>query len=259
MGVVNITPDSFSDGGRFFHTKAAIERAVELQAEGADIIDIGGESTRPGAEWVSLSEELRRVIPVIETLAGELTIPISIDTSKPGVASRALAAGAGVVNDISGLQSEEMMKIIAQNNAGVIIMHMKGTPADMQRNPEYDHVIGEITEFLQKRKSSAIVHGIDEAQIALDPGIGFGKRLQDNLEILQQLRCFKKLASPLLVGPSRKSFIGTLTGLVVDERLEGTLASVVLAAANGADIVRVHDVAAVKRALLVADAIVRRN
>lgn len=259
MGVVNVTPDSFSDGGRFFTPDAATERALQLQEDGADIVDIGGESSRPGAHPVSESEELNRVLPVTDALAASLRVPISIDTYKAGVALRAIGAGASIVNDISGLRDENMVEIVAQNQTGVVIMHMKGTPANMQRHPVYKDAIAEISAFLLKQKKTAIAGGIEPERIALDPGIGFGKRLQDNLDILQRLNLFASLESPLLIGVSRKSFIGTLLNQAVDERLEGTLASVVLAAAKGADIVRVHDVKAVRRALTVADSIVKTH
>jgi dihydropteroate synthase len=254
VGVLNVTPDSFSDGGRFFVESAAIEHAMRLAEEGADIIDIGGESTRPGSDSVPVDEELRRVIPVIEALVAKTKIPISIDTYKSTVAKRALEAGATIVNDISGLTSDpEMVDVAANHDASVIIMHMKGTPKTMQVDPEYDDVVEEVKTFLQEQVRVALDHGI--SQIIIDPGIGFGKKLEHNLEIFGRLEELAEIGYPLMVGPSRKSFIGTILNLPVDSRLEGTAAAVAASILKGANLVRVHDVQAMKRVAQVVDAI----
>jgi dihydropteroate synthase len=254
VGVLNVTPDSFSDGGRFFVESAAIEHAMRLAEEGADIIDIGGESTRPGSDSVPVDEELRRVIPVIEALVAKTKIPISIDTYKSSVAKRALEAGATIVNDISGLTSDpEMVDVAANHDASVIIMHMKGTPKTMQVDPEYDDVVEEVKTFLQEQARVALDHGI--SQIIIDPGIGFGKKLEHNLEIFGRLEELAEIGYPLMVGPSRKSFIGTILNLPVDSRLEGTAAAVAASILKGANLVRVHDVQAMKRVAQVVDAI----
>jgi dihydropteroate synthase len=260
MGIVNVTPDSFSGDGLGADVGAAVERGLRMVEEGADILDIGGESTRPGSEAVSVDEELRRVIPVIEGIARRSSAPISIDTYKARVAREALAAGACIVNDITGLRSDAKMPEVArQAGAAVIVMHMQGTPRTMQDNPHYDDVIGEISAFLKQQADAALAAGIARDQIVVDPGIGFGKNLEHNLEILRRLAGFKALGYPVLVGPSRKRFIGTILDLPVDQRLEGTAAAVALAIANGADIVRVHDVAQMVRVARVADAIARRT
>ena len=254
MGILNVTPDSFSDAGHFHDLNKAVEQALLIEQEGADLIDIGGESTRPGSEPVTENEELDRVIPVIEKLVPLLKIPISIDTYKSGVAAKALNAGAKIVNDISGLQFDpEMAKVVANNNAGIVIMHIKGTPRDMQKNPQYTDLIEEIIDYFHKSITIAHQAGIDNRQIVIDPGIGFGKKLQDNFEIIKELRQFQSLNCPVLVGPSRKSFIGNTLGLPVDQRLEGTIASCVACILNGANILRVHDVKQIKRAAIIAD------
>ena len=253
LGILNVTPDSFSDGNLFLDPAKAINHAKKMVEDGADIIDIGGESTKPGSEAVSEEEELRRVLPVLELLLKEIAIPISIDTTKPKVAEACLQLGASLVNDVTGLRNEEMVKVVARYAAPVVIMHMKGTSKDMQKNPAYEDVIGEIQEFFKERIRAATVAGIRD--IILDPGIGFGKTTEHNVEILKRLKEFEKFGHPLLVGTSRKSFIGNITGLPVQERLEGTLASTVIAVMNGASFVRVHDVKECKRALQIADAI----
>lgn len=254
MGVLNITPDSFSDGGKFFDTEKAVEHALQMIQDGADIIDIGGESTKPGSDPVSESEEIRRVKPVIESLVKETSVPISIDTYKPRVAEECLRAGARIINDVSGLRNEEMIKVVAQYKVPVVIMHMKGTPKNMQENPVYEDLVGEIKEFFRERIQAARETGIQD--VILDPGIGFGKTLEHNLQILKRLGEFKELGYPILVGTSRKSFIGKLTGdAPAEQRLEGSLASMVIAVMNGATIVRVHDVKPAKKAVQVADAI----
>lgn len=252
MGILNVTPDSFFDGGRWNEPAAAVEHGLKLWKQGADIIDVGGESTRPGSEPVSEEEERRRVVPVIERLAAEGVL-VSVDTSKAAVAEAALRAGARIVNDITGLADPKCAKIAAQFGAAVVIMHIKGTPKTMQENPEYDDLMAEITGALRRRVKES---GIAEDRIILDPGIGFGKRPEHNVEILRRLREFRSLGFPVLVGTSRKSFIGHLLGgRPVGERLIGTLATVCASVANGADIVRVHDVAEAVDAVRIADAL----
>jgi len=255
MGILNVTPDSFAGDGTGGNLGKAVERAVGMEKEGADIIDIGGESTRPGAEPVDEQTELERVLPVIEAVVGRIKIPVSIDTRKPGVARAAIEAGARIVNDISGLSDKEMAKLCAGKRVPVIIMHMKGSPRTMQDDPKYDDVVGEIMHHLSNRAEDAVAAGIEERQIAIDPGIGFGKRLDDNLEILRRLAEFKTLGHPIVIGASRKNFIGTITGLPVEQRLEGSIAAACAAALNGADVIRCHDVRETRLALQVADAI----
>ena len=254
MGILNVTPDSFSDGGRYFTVDSAVEHAMKMIEDGADIIDVGGESTRPGSEPVPLEEELRRVIPVIKEIVKRTDVPISIDTYKSEVARQALDNGAVIVNDISGLRfDEKMVEVIAQYNASVVIMHIKGTPKTMQQNPCYDDVISEIYGYLSEGIERAQSYGIK--QIIVDPGIGFGKRLVDNLEIIRRLREFKSLGYPILIGVSRKSFIGNILNLPVEERLEGTAGAVAISVWNGANIVRVHDVKEMTRVVRIVDAI----
>jgi len=256
MGVLNITPDSFSDGGLFLDTNKAVAHGLRLAEEGADIIDIGGESSRPGSDPISLTEELDRVIPVITELKQKTDVLISIDTMKAGVAEGALDAGADIINDISALRVDpDMALLAAERRAPVILMHMLGTPKTMQDNPAYDNVLSQIHTFFEERIDYAVTQGIKKSKLILDPGIGFGKRLQDNLVLLKELSFFADLNLPLLIGPSRKSFIGAILDLPVTQRLEGTLASTTAAILNGAHIVRVHDVAAVRKAVLVTDAI----
>jgi len=256
MGILNITPDSFSDGGRFLNSEAALSHALQMAEDGADIIDIGGESTRPGAGQVSREVEKSRVIPVIESIRLRSDICISIDTSKAAVAEKAIAAGADIINDISGLQFDKRMKNIAsESHSPVIIMHMKGTPRNMQKNPHYDNLIEEIVAFFQERVKFCNRNGIKNKNIILDPGIGFGKSVQDNFELLRELDQLIKIGFPVLTGPSRKSFIGKILGSTVDDRFEGTAAAVTASILNGAKIVRVHDVKEMKRATLIADEI----
>jgi len=256
MGILNVTPDSFSDGGQYLDHELAVRRGMAMVDEGADIIDIGGESTRPGSEAISGEEELRRVLPVIERLAKSTSIPVSIDTVKPLVAQRALEAGAVIVNDISGLHGDPAMAaVIAGHNASIVIMHMKGTPKSMQVDPSYEDVVEEISQYLREGILTAEQHGIE--QIVVVPGIGFGKTLSHNLEIIRRLREFERLDYPVMVGPSRKSFIGRVLGLEVDERLEGTAAAVAASVMNGANLVRVHDVREMKRVVQMTDAIMR--
>jgi len=258
MGVLNITPDSFSDGGRFLKTDDAIRRAEALAEEGADLIDVGGESSRPGSDPVPVEEEIRRVVPVIEQLANRLPIPISIDTYKADVARRAVAAGARIINDISALRFDpEMARLAAREGVPVVLMHMQGTPKDMQAHPVYTDVIREITEFFEARIRFAEQAGIARERIVLDPGIGFGKTTDHNLEILARLDEFRSAGRPLLIGPSRKSFIGRVLGLPVEERLEGTAAAAAVGILNGASILRVHDVRAMGRVARMVEAIER--
>lgn len=258
MGILNVTPDSFSDGGLFAEVEAAVEHARNMVAQGADIIDVGGESSRPGADTVSVEAEKDRVLPVIERLVETVEVPISIDTYKSPVARDALSMGACIVNDITALRGDpEMASVVAEAGAPVILMHMKGTPKDMQIDPHYDFLISEITSFLRNRIQAAIDAGIPQNQIIIDPGIGFGKKVEHNLEIIRRLREFRSLGKPILIGTSRKSFIGKVLGLSIDDRLEGTAASIAVAIANGADIVRVHDVKEAARVVRMTDAIVR--
>jgi dihydropteroate synthase len=258
MGILNVTPDSFSDGGLYSDPERAVEHALEMVDAGADIVDVGGESTRPGAEPVSAQEERRRVVPVIRALRRQSDVLISIDTYKAEVAQVAVDAGADIVNDISGLGFDERMPgVVATSGAGLVLMHIKGTPRTMQRNPVYGDVIGEISDYFAGRLGKAEEAGISREQVVLDPGIGFGKQLEHNLEILRRLKEFRRLGRPLLVGPSRKSFIGAILDLPPDQRLEGTAAAVALCVAGGADIVRVHDVPEMTRVVRVADAVVR--
>ena len=256
MGVLNVTPDSFFDGGKYAEKNSAVERGLALESEGADIIDIGGESTRPGADPVTEAEELERVIPVIEGLSSELQIPISIDTYKASVAEAAIQAGADIVNDVSAMRMDvHMMEVVAHYKVPVILMHMKGEPKNMQRNPVYKNLMDELYLFFEDRIEAAKNAGIPEDRIIIDPGIGFGKRLWDNYEILQRLTEFKGLGCPVLVGPSRKSFIGKVLNLPAEERLEGTAAAVAACVAGGSQIIRVHDVRQMLRVVQIADLI----
>lgn len=259
MGIVNVTPDSFSDGGAFLERERAIAQAEMLAEQGADILDIGGESTRPGSDPVPLEEELRRTIPVIESVAKRVSVPISIDSYKSGVVQRALDAGASMVNDISGLCFDPgMARLVAAYRVPVIVMHIRGTPKHMQENPVYDALIPEITDFFRQRIAVAGEAGIPEELIIIDPGIGFGKTFDHNLRIIRDLREFGCLGRPIAVGVSRKAFLGKiLGGAPVTERLEGTAAAVAASVLNGAHIVRVHDVKEMARVAKVADAIVR--
>jgi dihydropteroate synthase len=257
MGILNVTPDSFSDGGRFTTLESAKKRAVEMRAEGADIIDVGGESTRPGAEPVSVQEEAARVVPVVEVLSRCLDIPISIDTYKADVARRAIDAGATIVNDISGLRFDKTMaSTVARSGAGLILMHIKGTPRNMQKDPSYENIMLEISRYLRKSARIAEQADIAPGNIAIDPGIGFGKKLNHNFIILHKLAYLQRLDYPILIGPSRKSFIGKTLNLPETDRVEGTLAAVAVGIANGAHIVRVHDIREVKRAAVITDRIV---
>lgn len=257
MGILNITPDSFSDGGLFYEPERALEHALKMVEDGADIVDIGGESTRPGSEPLPEEEEIRRVVPVIKRLSAQIKVPISIDTYKSRVARAAIEAGASIVNDISGLRFDpEMKKVVAEYKVPVVIMHIKGTPKTMQLNPTYEALIPEIMDYLREGIMIAKEAGIPEELIIIDPGIGFGKTFEHNLEIINNLREFTYLERPILVGPSRKAFIGKILGDVPPlMRFEGTLAAVAISAYNGANIVRVHDVPETVKVLKVVDAI----
>ena len=255
MGVLNITPDSFSDGGAFLSPADALAQAERLVSEGADILDIGGESTRPGAEPITEAEELRRVLPVIEGVVGRLNVPVSIDTRRPEVARACLQAGVAMVNDVTGLRDPAMAPVVAEAGAALTIMHMKGEPSTMASEAHYVDLIGEVKVYLLERAATARDAGIET--VIVDPGIGFAKDLEQNLEVLRRLHEFTDLGYPLLVGPSRKRFLGALTGREPMDRLEATLSAVAACVLNGADIVRVHDVAACKQAVIVADAIKR--
>lgn len=252
MGIVNVTPDSFSGDGVGDDAEAAISRGKAMFSAGADLVDIGGESTRPGAESVPTDVELRRITGVIEVLSTHRPGRISVDTCKPEVAERALFAGASMINDVTGLRDPRMLEVAVEHDASVVIMHMKGEPRTMQKAPQYRDVVSEVSVFLQERIGAAEDAGIRPDRIMVDPGIGFGKNLDHNLEIIARLRELKTLGKPIVIGVSRKSFIGRLTGLPPEGRLEGSLAAAVLAVRNGADIVRVHDVAETVRALTVA-------
>lgn len=255
MGVVNVTPDSFSDGGLYLDPEKAIAHGIELVGDGAEILDVGGESTRPGAEEVEVGEELRRVVPVIEGLA-DLEVEISVDTSKAAVAAAALDAGAGIVNDVTALRGDAAMAALcAERGATVILMHMAGSPRTMQEEPRYEDVVAEVRAFLAERLEAALAAGIAAERIWLDPGIGFGKSAEHNLELLRRLSELSELGRPLVIGTSRKSFIGSFDGSEASERLGGTIASSILAATEGAEVLRVHDVAEVRQALTVATAV----
>jgi dihydropteroate synthase len=258
MGILNVTPDSFSDGGRFLDRATAVAHATRMVDDGADFLDVGGESTRPGSTSVSADEELERVHPVIERLA-ELhpAIPISIDTRKADVAAEALDAGATIVNDVSGGADAAMFDVVRDREAAVVLMHMQGDPTTMQEDPHYDDVVGEVHEYLRQRIEAAELAGIDPERIAIDPGIGFGKDLDQNLHLMHGVGALLDLGRPVLVGPSRKKFIGTILDLPGEERVEGTVGAVVWMVARGAHLVRVHDVKEVVRALRVSDAIAR--
>ena len=264
MGIVNVTPDSFSDGGKFAATNLAIEQALKLADEGADILDIGGESTRPNATPVSLQEELDRVIPVIKGLVNQIHIPISIDTYKPQVMQAAIAAGASMVNDVRALKEDGALEIVEKSNVGVCLMHMQGTPQTMQQNPQYNDVVHDVKVFLAARLLASINGGIGRSRILVDPGFGFGKTREHNILLLKNLESFVDLCQPLLVGLSRKSVLGQIasgqaTGSDVDARLYASIAASVLAAQKGAKILRVHDVKATVEALKVVAALQKTN
>jgi dihydropteroate synthase len=260
MGVVNVTPDSFSDGGKFFETDAAVAQALALVEQGADILDIGGESTRPGAQPVNETEELRRVIPVIEKLAAKAEVPLSIDTMKPSVARAALQTGANIINDIAANRADDAMwKIVAEFRAGYICVHAQGPPQTMQKNPVYADVVREVGEFFSERLERLSTCGVAADQVVLDVGIGFGKTLEHNLQLLANLQSFTTMARPLLIGVSRKSFIGKLLGAKLDDRLPASLACASLAIASGVQIIRTHDAAETVQAVRTTEAILARK
>ncbi len=257
MGILNVTPDSFSDGGKFLDQRAAIEHGLRMVDDGADLVDVGGESTRPGSDPVSADEERDRVVPVVEALASKVRVPISIDTRKPSVAKAALDVGATIVNDVSGGRDPEMFDVVREARAGMVLMHMKGEPKTMQETPHYDDVVGEVHEYLRERIEAAAFAGFEPERLCVDPGIGFGKDLEHNLTLLHHLDALLDLGRPVLVGPSRKRFIGTLLDLPDDQRVEGTAGAVAWLVARGAHIVRVHDVKEIVRVVRVVDAIAR--
>ena len=259
MGIVNVTPDSFFDGGRFCDPQRAVAHALRLVDEGADLLDLGAESTRPGASPVDEQEERRRLVPVVAAVAKAVSVPISVDTSKAEVARAAIDAGAVMVNDVTALRGDSaMVDVVAKAGAGLALMHMQGTPDTMQHAPRYVDVVGEVAQFLAERARFAIEHGVAKDRLVVDPGIGFGKTLDHNLDLLANLRVFTELGYPLLVGPSRKGFIGQLTDQSVEARGWGTAAVVALAVEHGANILRVHDVGSMKDVAKVAVAIARR-
>lgn len=260
MGIVNVTLDSFSDGGRFAAEDAAVSHGLDLVQQGAELLDIGGESTRPGAFPVSEAEELRRVIPVIERLAAQVNVPLSIDTMKPAVARAALAAGASFVNDVAANRTDDAMwRVVAETGAGYVAMHMQGFPQTMQAQPTYSDVVRDVEEFFKDRLRCLNTAGVSADQVVFDVGIGFGKTLEHNLQLLAALRGFTKLGRPLLLGVSRKSFIGALSGAGVDERLPGSLAATCLAVESGVQIIRTHDVAETVQAVRMTEAILERQ
>ena len=256
MGILNVTPDSFSDGGMFFDKKTAVDQGIRLADEGADIIDVGGESTRPRAEPVSLEEELKRVIPVIRELAGEVDVPISIDTYKSEVAREAIEAGASIINDISGLRFDDRMAgLAAETGVALVVMHIKGTPRDMQVDPHYDDLLKEIGEYLSRSIEIAVEAGVKKENVIIDPGIGFGKRIEDNFILIKNLEYFRALGQPLLIGPSRKSFLWKTLNVSTGETLEATAAASAASVLSGADLIRAHDVKEISKAIKIADLI----
>lgn len=255
MGILNVTPDSFSDGGRYFDTDRAVAHGEQLVADGADWLDIGGESTRPGAQAVPIDEELRRVLPVLERLTGRVHVPVSIDTYKPEVARRALQSGASLINDVTGFRDSAMIETAADSDAGCICMHMRGTPQDMQAHAQYTDVVSELCDYFRTRLDAMRIGGIDPERVLVDPGIGFAKKKNHNLEILARLTELHMIGRPVLVGASRKRFLGELTGRPECNRLAGSIATAVHAAMSGVHVLRVHDVAEVRDALAVVAAI----
>ncbi len=260
MGILNVTPDSFSDGNLHFDRDKAVKHGLDLIKEGADILDVGGESTRPGSDRIPVEEELRRILPVISELREHSDIFLSVDTTKAEVARRALDAGTDIINDISSFQFDsDMLPLAAERGAPVILMHMKGDPKTMQENPFYENLLAEVKAFFQERINTAVSSGIKREKIIIDPGIGFGKKFKDNLSLIRNLFFFEDLGRPMLVGLSRKSFIGKIVDTTPQDRLEGSLSAAVLSVSQGAHLVRVHDVAATKKAVLVADAILNEK
>jgi len=259
MGILNVTPDSFSDGGIFFARDAAVTHALAMVEVGADIIDVGGESTRPGAQAVSVQEELDRVIPVIEAIARAVPVPISIDTSKPEVMRAAIAAGAGFVNDVRALREPDAVEAVAALQVPVCLMHMQGEPRSMQHNPVYTDVVGEVRDFLRERIEACVAAGIPRQRLIVDPGIGFGKTVEHNLELLRRLDELRALGAPILAGLSRKSMIGALLGQPVAQRLHASVALALIAVQNGATMLRVHDVRATREAIRMYEAVYPRT
>ena len=260
MGILNVTPDSFSDGGRFSEPGSAARHGARMAADGADIIDVGGESTRPGSDPVSVEEEIHRVVPVIGRISEETPgVRISVDTRKAGVAAAALEAGATIVNDVSAGSDPEMFDLVRERGAAIVLMHMRGEPKTMQDGPRYDDVVAEVHEYLRERVEAAVFAGVDPERIAIDPGIGFGKDLEHNLTLMHRIDALLDLGRPVLVGPSRKRFIGSLLDLPEDERTEGTAGAVAWLVARGAHVVRVHDVREIVRVVRVIDAIARTD
>ena len=257
MGILNVTPDSFSDGGRFFDPEVAVRHGLEMAADGADILDVGGESTRPGSEPVPAPEERDRVVPVIKRLAAELDVPLSIDTRKPEVAEAALDAGAAIVNDVSAGAHPRMFEVVRGSDAGLVLMHMKGEPKTMQRAPHYEDVVAEVRSYLGERVQAAVEAGVDRERLCVDPGLGFGKTETHSLQVIRETAQLLDLGRPVLVGPSRKSFIGHILGTEVTERVEGTAGAVAYMVSRGAHVVRVHDVREIVRVVRVVDAILR--
>ena len=256
MGILNVTPDSFSDGGRFLDHEAAVTQGLRMAEEDADIVDVGGESTRPGSDEVAVDEEIDRTVPVVKRLVAELDIPISIDTRKAEVARAALDAGAVIVNDVSAARDEEMLSTVRDRGAGLVVMHMLGEPKTMQQDPHYDDVVREVREYLGARLDAAVAAGVERDRICVDPGLGFGKTFEHNLELMREIHTLLDLDAPILVGASRKSFIGTALGDVpLGDRLEGSLGAVAWLAGLGAHVVRVHDVKETVRVLKVVDVI----
>lgn len=254
MGVVNVTPDSFSDGGHFYSPECAIEHAMLLIEQGADLLDIGGESTRPGAQAVGVEEELNRILPVLEGLK-DCTVPLSVDTLKPEVMRAAIKAGADMINDVNALRAEGALQVVAESTVAVCLMHMQGKPRTMQQHPKYQNVVAEVKAFLEERVAAVAQAGISRNRLLIDPGFGFGKTLEHNISLLKQLDAFTSLGVPLLAGLSRKSMLGALTGLPVEERMVPSIAAAVIAAMKGAKILRVHDVKETRQALQIVSAL----
>ena len=257
MGVVNVTPDSFSDGGRFFDPETAVSRGLEMVSEGADILDVGGESTRPGSGPVSVDEERERVLPVIKRLAAETGVPLSIDTRKHEVAGAAIEVGATIVNDVTAASDPHMFRVVREGGAGMVLMHMRGEPKTMQAETDYDDVVADVKAYLAARVQAAVEAGVDWDRLAVDPGLGFAKTTAQSLRLMKETAAFLDLRRPVLVGPSRKSFIGDVLGTEVTDRLEGTAGAVAWMVTRGAHVVRVHDVKEIVRVVRVVDAIAR--
>lgn len=257
MGIINVTPDSFSDGGRFYDPEVAVTAGIQMVADGADFLDVGGESTRPGSEPVPIPEEIDRVVPVIKRLAGEVDAPISIDTRKAEVARAALDAGAAIVNDVTAGSDPAMFEVVRETGAGMVLMHMRGDPLTMQQLTDYDDVVSEVRGYLAARVEAAVAAGIDRERLAIDPGLGFAKTTEQSLQLMKDVEAFLEVGRPVLVGPSRKSFIGKVLDTQTDDRLEGTAGAVAWLAGRGAHVIRVHDVKEMVRVVRVVDAIRR--